>query len=62
MIFRRHKRELDERISQAQQAAEESRRRLDEVREQVVRPLRSAADHNRFADMIRASLLEGNHW
>ena len=44
---------------QAQAEAEVSRRRQREAREQVIRPLERAAEHNQFAAIIRASLIEG---
>lgn len=59
-IFHRHK-EAARRAEEAAQEAEESRRRLAEDREHVIEPLKETAGRNRFADMIRASLMEGRH-
>ena len=51
--------ELDVRDRQARQEAELSRRRQQETREKVIRPLELYAEHNQFAELIRASLIEG---
>ena len=48
---------LDDR-AQATEAAV-SRRRQQAAREQVIEPLRRAEKHNQFAEIIRASLIEG---
>jgi hypothetical protein len=55
----RHRR-LDERVEEARGEAELSRLRLAEARVSVVAPLRAAAEHNEFADLIRQSLIEGH--
>lgn len=44
---------------QVRREAEVSRQRQRETREQVIRPLEQYAEHNQFADMIRASLTAG---
>jgi hypothetical protein len=60
VIFRRRSRkELAERVLEAQAEAELSRKLLKEARESVIIPLRKAAEHNQFAEMIRLSLIEG---
>ena len=48
-----------ERLAAAQREVDLSRERLDETRENVVKPLRRAAEHNQFAELIRQSLIEG---
>jgi len=60
--------ELDERVAaakeRAESAAQEARysaERHEEVRTQVVAPLRKAAEHNQFAELIRATLTGGHH-
>lgn len=68
-IFRLHLRrhaDLDARVAQAEKRADEaagearlSQARHEAVVEQVVRPLRKAGERNRFADMIRQSLIDG---
>ena len=46
---------------QRQQAeAEVSLQRQQHAREQVIRPLEKLAEHNQFASIIRASLIEGH--
>lgn len=57
--WRRRESELDVRDRQARQEAELSRRRQQETREKVIRPLELYAEHNQFAELIRASLIEG---
>ena len=57
--WRRRHEHLDERVKDARAEAELSRERLRETREQVVMPLRREAEHNEFAELIRASLIEG---
>lgn len=42
-----------------QRETEVSRRRQQEAREQVIRPLEQYAEHNQFASLIRASLASG---
>ena len=39
--------------------ADMSRQRQADTREQVIRPLRRAAEHNEFAELIRRSLIQG---
>lgn len=65
--FRRRHRELDARLAEATARAEaaaaeaeKSLARQESVREHVVKPLKRAAEHNQFADLIRNSLTEGN--
>lgn len=65
--FRRRREELDARVASATKRAEvaagearKSRVRQESVREHVVEPLRQAAEHNQFADLIRRSLTEGH--
>lgn len=60
MIFRRRHRRLDERVAAAEAEKELSRKRLQEVRERIVAPLREASERNQFADLIRRSLTEGH--
>lgn len=59
---------LDERVITAEAHAEDaayeaekSRRRQERILQQVIAPLREAADHNRFADMLRKTLIDGKH-
>ena len=49
-----------ERIAAAEREVELSRQRLLDTRENVVEPLMTAAARNNFADLIRASLVEGH--
>jgi hypothetical protein len=49
-----------ERVAAAEREVELSRQRLNETRENVVEPLRAAAAHNNFAELIRASLVQGH--
>lgn len=49
-----------EQVAAAEREVELSRRRLRETHEQVVKPLRQAAEHNQFAELIRASLVQGH--
>jgi hypothetical protein len=65
--FRRRHEELDKRVASATARAEaaageahKSQVRQEAVREHVVKPLQRAAARNSFADLIRASLTEGN--
>lgn len=67
MNFFRRLRELDARVTDARekaaQAAEEaefSRQRRREINEDVVEPLEHSASHNQFAEMIRATILQGH--
>ena len=64
--LRRRRGEQEARVDQARAAAESaagevevSLRREEAVRRHVVEPLRRAAEHNEFAEMIRRSLIEG---
>ena len=57
---RRHK-HASARAEDAHREVEVSRRRLERVRAEVVRPLREAGERNQFADLIRASLEGGRH-
>jgi hypothetical protein len=64
--LRRRREELDKRVASARARAEtataeaeKSRARQESVREHVVGPLRQAAEHNQFAQLIRDSLIEG---
>lgn len=66
-IFRHHD-ELDARVDEARaraQAAEEevevSRERHERIHQHVVVPLRRAAEHNQFAELLRASILTGHN-
>lgn len=65
--LRRRHTDLDARVADAralaEKAGEEVRRsqaRQESVQQHVVKPLRRAAEHNQFADLIRRSLTEGN--
>jgi hypothetical protein len=49
-----------ERVAAAEREVELSRQRLQETRERVVLPLREAAAHNSFAEIIAASLRQGH--
>lgn len=60
--------ELDKRVmtaearaEDAQREAEASRRRQERIQQQIIAPLREAAEHNRFADMLRKTLIDGKH-
>ena len=46
-------------LADAEREVEFSRQRLREAHEQVVEPLRAAAAHNSFAEIIAASLRQG---
>ena len=52
--------ELAQRAEDARAEADQSRRRLERGQEEVVRPLRRAAAENRFATLVRDSLLNGD--
>lgn len=54
----RHRHE--DRITEAERELEESRARLEETYEKVVKPLRKAAARNNFAEII-ALTLNGGH-
>jgi hypothetical protein len=49
-----------ERVAAAEREVELSRQRLLETRENVVEPLRAAAAHNNFAQIIADSLTQGH--
>ena len=49
-----------DRLADAEQEVELSRQRLQDVSENVVKPLRAAAAHNNFAELIAASLVRGH--
>lgn len=59
--LRRKRKELDDRTEQARTEAAQAAERLHRTREEVVKPLRRAAAENRFAALIRESLLNGGH-
>ena len=48
-----------DRLAAAEREVEISRERLNETRENVVKPLKAAAAHNNFAAIIAASLAQG---
>ena len=48
-------------VAAAEKEVELSRQRLHETREQVVKPLRAAAEHDNFAALIAASLVAGRN-
>lgn len=48
-----------DRLAEAEAQVELSRQRLAETHETVVKPLRSYAEHNNFAELIAQSLAEG---
>ena len=65
--WRRRRKDLDERVAAAQAAAEaaraevaRSKARREMIREDVVKPRQRVAAHNQFADMIRATLVNGH--
>jgi len=47
-------------VAAAEREVETSRKRLADTHEKVVRPLRAAAERNNFAELIRASLIQGH--
>jgi hypothetical protein len=49
-----------ERVTAAEREVELSRQRLRETQENVIAPLQAAAAHNNFAELIRASLVQGH--
>lgn len=64
--LRRRQERLDARVAEARKHAEQaraeatrSRERAEAMREDIVRPLRKAAAHNQFSDLIRRTLREG---
>ena len=48
-----------DRLAAAEREVEVSRQRLAETHERVVEPLKAAAAHNNFAELIAASLVQG---
>ena len=68
-LFRKRHEELDARVEDAQQRAKDaaweakvSEQRSEAVEKNIVEPLRKAAMHNQFAELIRQSLGgNGNH-
>ena len=69
-FFSKRLNELDARVEDARQRAEDatreakiSRQRRELIEENVVKPLRQAGSHNQFAELIRQSLIDGrgNH-
>ena len=69
-FFSKRLNELDARVEDARQRAEDatreakiSRQRRELVEENVVKPLRRQGAHNQFAELIRQSLIDGrgNH-
>jgi aspartate/tyrosine/aromatic aminotransferase len=48
------------RLASAEREVEVSRQRLHNTREQVVKPLRAAAERNNFAQLIAQSLAQGH--
>ena len=69
MKWRKHRiAELDARVAAAKERAESavqeaqlSAERREEVYTQIVAPLKKAAEHNQFAELIRATLTGGHH-
>lgn len=68
MRWRRRIAELDarvaaakERAESAEQEAQYSAERHEEIRSQIVAPLKKAAEHNQFAELLRATLVNGHH-
>lgn len=59
MMFRLRLRHLEERVKEARTEAARSRRALEATREHVVTRNAQFRERNHFADLIRASLLEG---
>lgn len=49
-----------DRLAAAEAEVELSRQRLQDTHEKVVKPLRAAAAHNSFAEIIAASLINGH--
>lgn len=61
-VLRAHaqrKSELEARARAAEQEKNLSGQRLEQVRREITGPLHAAGKRNRFADMIRSSLMEG---
>jgi hypothetical protein len=62
MLFRKRRQQassLDQRAREAREEDAESKRRLHAIRQNVVRPLAETGSRNQFADIIRASLIQG---
>lgn len=59
MRFLRRRRPYTERVKAAEQEVRVSRKRLEQTTKDVVEPLREAKRHNQFAQIIRASLING---
>lgn len=57
--MRHRHRDLDKRVERARREAEVSRKRLHQVREEVIAPLAQRAQENQFAELIWASLIKG---
>ena len=53
------KQDSADQLAAAEREVELSRRRLDETRENVAKPLQAHAAHNSFAELIAASLAQG---
>ena len=47
-------------VAAAEREVEQSRQLLQDTHENVVEPLRAYAAHNNFAELIRASLVQGH--
>jgi hypothetical protein len=58
--MRRRHQAADAKAAAARQEVQVSRDRLERIRADVIQPLREAGEHNRFAEMIRQSLMEGH--
>jgi hypothetical protein len=59
-MFRfRHRRHLDERVRTAREDVENSRRELERTREEIITPMARFRERNHFADLIRATLING---
>ena len=48
-----------DRLAEAEREVELSRQRLRDTHELVVKPLQAYAEHNSFAELIAASLVQG---
>lgn len=57
--MRHRHRDLDKRVERARREAEVSRKRLHQVREEVIAPLTQRAQENQFAELIWVSLIKG---
>jgi hypothetical protein len=58
MLWRR-RRKFDERVSAAEGEVKLSRRRLEATRKNIVEPVVREGRRNQFAEIIRASLVNG---